>query len=913
MWPKIITSFLSVFVIFVISFLTFSSNSWAQLDYYSKFNIPKEWSFSVMKNTKWEFREFEVSKNSQIFMDRFNYIDKIFYSKKWSYIREKNNNNTSFKIWKWKYFFSFSYPRKYEISWSGINLSFTWPIKLYINSESTDKLDILSLDNISELTLLWLADNKTKTKVYIYPHMLFTFNLKLNNILANSDWFRVSQLNSISYVNQNLYSNSYSLEKFANLDNSFFRSILAYFNTEYTNNNIDDSILKENFNNMTYDYIKKYYSIFINDNKKIAYYKDLIYMNLLKIYMSTENSDSIYSDTQEYFNKLKELNKNEYNNMLKILTYFKSKFLFDNAPENIEKEIKYDKILWWVLWFQKLEWNYMLYYIFNLYDLWKNDNFFNWIISFSDSFLWYNWLKIEEDKLLWYNDSKNIKLWYYISFLENIIRSHLLNNFKIDDINGIIEVFNKYSLLSTNIYSNWNAWIKKTAMVLHINLLKELSEYFRNAFFEKDLEKWVILVKKQNINIESDIILLFDRSYNNLINFFNTNKLIFNENLENDNLNLKEYEFISINFLEYLNALTNYEKYKSEKNDLYNIKTIWWGDIKKIFYTVDDITNYLADFNWVDKNSIKTKTDAVGNVFSLTLTIGWKDFSFDLYPYDNYLLKNISIDWVKKSFSYPLGLIKEQMDKKFEKSSKPEDKNINDFKNFFINTFLKTKSNYSGWWEYNPDIPELKEDTETLVFKRDKLLWLNWEFYILKDFSQIGMNNIIVSSTDIKLKDAKFFFTFSEWSNNNSNTYWAYLTSDYFIKDHYFNNIKLKIYKNITDWNKSIEQFWLWNERYISIIWNLGILSLRDFMSNIMSYYNNIVYVNNILVEKVSNIEISVNSTKVIKFSFNYNGKSYELSLLKSSVINFKRDWEKIITTTFNYTDLPNRIDLLLK
>jgi hypothetical protein len=82
------------------------------------------------------------------------------------------------------------------------------------------------------------------------------------------------------------------------------------------------------------------------------------------------------------------------------------------------------------------------------------------------------------------------------------------------------------------------------------------------------------LVKKQNINIESDIILLFDRSYNNLINFFNTNKLIFNENLENDNLNLKEYEFISINFLEYLNALTNYEKYKSEKNDLYNIKTI---------------------------------------------------------------------------------------------------------------------------------------------------------------------------------------------------------------------------------------------------------------------------------------------------------------------------------------------------
>jgi hypothetical protein len=36
------------------------------------------------------------------------------------------------------------------------------------------------------------------------------------------------------------------------------------------------------------------------------------------------------------------------------------------------------------------------------------------------------------------------------------------------------------------------------------------------------------------------------------------------------------------------------------------------------------------------------------------------------------------------------------MDKKFEKSSNPEDKNINDFKNFFINTFLKTRSNNPG-------------------------------------------------------------------------------------------------------------------------------------------------------------------------------------------------------------------------
>lgn len=906
MWSKIISSFLTVFVIFVISFLTFSSTSWTQLDCYSKFNIPKEWTFSILKDKKWEFKEFEVSKNSQIFMNRFNYIDKIFYSKKWSYIKNQNSNNISFKVWKGKYFFLFAYPRKYEVSWSGFNLSFTWPIKLYINSENINSIDIFSVNNITELTLLWLIDNKLKTKVYIYPHMLFTFDLNLNKILNNSDLYRITQLNSIFYVNQSLYLNSSSLEKIPNLDNYFFKSVLTYSNSEFINNNIDDSILKENFNSMTYDYIKKYFSIFINDNKKVAYYKDLIYMNLLKIYMSSKNSNNIYSDTENYFNKLKELNQNEYNNMVKILIYFKSKFLSDNLLKNIEKEIKYDKILWWVLWFQKQEWNYMLYYIFNLYDLWKKDSFFKWIVSFSDDFLWYNWLKIEEDKLLWYNDSKNIKLGYYISFLENLIRSHLIDSFDNDKIKWIIEIFNEYSLLSTNIYSNWKVDSKKTAMVLHLNLLRELSEYIRNTFFEKDLERSVMLVKKQNINIDNDTISLLDEGYNNLLNFFNDNKLVFDENSEKGNLYLKEYEFISSIFLDYLSALKDYDKYKADKWK-FN-PDILKPEEEKIVYTVNDITNYLSEFNWVDKKSINVKTDDIGHIFGVSLNIWWKDFSFDLYPYDNYLLKNIYIKWVKKNFSYPLGIIKEQIDKKI-KSSNPEDKNLNDFKNFFVNTFLKIKDNKPIDLYIEIDTPLPKDSTEILVFKRDKLLWENWEFYVLKDFSQIGMNNIIVSGTDIKLKDANFFFTFSKWGNNSSSSYWAYLTSDYIIKDHYFNNIKLKIYS----WDRNVEQFWLWKEKYISIVWNLGILSLRDFLNNLLTYYNNIVFVNNTLWEKVSDIEIIIGSNKIIKYYFNYNGSAYELSLLKSSVINFKRDWVRIITTIFNYTDLPNRINLLLK
>jgi hypothetical protein len=84
-------------------------------------------------------------------------------------------------------------------------------------------------------------------------------------------------------------------------------------------------------------------------------------------------------------------------------------------------------------------------------------------------------------------------------------------------------------------------------------------------------------------------------------------------------------------------------------------------------------------------------------------------------------------------------------------------------------------------------------------------------------------------------------------------------------------------------------------------------------MSNFLNYYNYIVYVNDALVKKVWKTEIVTNLSNIVIFSFEYKWSNYELSLLKSSIINLKKDWEKVLKNTFNYTDLPNRIDLLIK
>lgn len=916
MWLKIFSSFISVLIIFIISFLTFFSPSESKLNYYSKFQIPQNWLFSVIRGNAWEFIEVKEKKDTQIYLERFDYLDKIFYNKKGSYTKKQVQNSTSLKVWKWKFFLSFSFPKKYEIHGSWFSLSFVWPIKLYFNTENVGKLDVFSFDNVAELTLIWLEDWKEKNKVSIYPHMFFPFDLEMNKVSSNADFFRILQLNpGIWYVNQKLYTNDFKLDSFKNLDNYFFRSILSYFATEYLTANVDDSMLKENFNNMTYDYIKKYYYVFVNDNKKISYYKDLIYMNLLKIYMSSDNSNSLFEETSEYYKNLKNLSLNDYNEMVKVLVYFKNKFLLDNKIESVETETKYDQILSTVFSFQKADWNYMLYYIFNLYDLWKNDNFFDWLVTFSDNFFKTNWLKIKEDKLVWYDESKNLKMWYYISFLENIIKSYLVGETKQEDIKWVFNIFNKYSLLSVNVYSSWNTDKKETMIVLHLNLLKDLSEYIRKNFFEEELDKWIMLVKKKGLNLDSNMVSLFEKSYNTLFNFFTYNKKVFDENKENDSLNLKEYEYISFNFIEYISALKNYNKYKLEKSDLYSIQTIWWDDIKKIIYNIDDITNYLSNFNWVNKDSIRVKTDEVGNTFNVNLNIWWKDFSFDLYPYNNYSIKNIYIDWVKKNLTYSLNLIKEKMDQRYTTASNPEDKNANDFKNFFLITFLKTKSYNLIDDDSDPIVP--KKSTEILVFIRDKLLWFRWEFSNIKDFTKIDADNITVDIVNdeiwIKLKEIITTFTYN--IGKESNTYWAYIDSDYHIwkDEHFFNNLKYKPYKVIKDWNRNTDFFWLWNDKYITINWNIGITYFKDYMSNLSSYYNYIVFVNDILTKKVWQTDISVNSSKIVKFSFAYNWKNYELLLLKTSIISVKRDWEKITQNTFNYTDLPNRIDLLIK
>gem|GEM_PF-4561595 len=174
--------------------------------------------------------------------------------------------------------------------------------------------------------------------------MFFTIKLNLNKILTNADYYRISQVNEIKYIKDNLFDKNLDLITYPTINNSFIKQTFEYINNEIIKNRTDTNYLLSDYDVSMYDYLKKYFTVFVNNNKKTAYYKDLIYINLLNIYKNKNSNEKTYDETISYYQELKKLNEEEYNNMIKFLYYFKTKFMSDISISTIDIEDKYDNM-----------------------------------------------------------------------------------------------------------------------------------------------------------------------------------------------------------------------------------------------------------------------------------------------------------------------------------------------------------------------------------------------------------------------------------------------------------------------------------------------------------------------------------------------------------------------------------------
>ena len=249
------------------------------------------------------------------------------------------------------------------------------------------------------------------------------------------------------------------------------------------------------------------------------------------------------------------------------------------------------------------------------------------------------------------------------------------------------------------------------------------------------------------------------------------------------------------------------------------------------------------------------------------------------------------------------------------KSAPPENKDNYDFSRFFINTFSKQYNDQTRQFVEEQEKEVL--DTNIAVFIRDRLIDQRvWEFSSIinsKTFD-IKFENIKVILNwdfyDIKLNDVDFRLNVDIWDRREQ-IVWV-LNSDYVFsnQDHYFKNIKIKIYDMNLYWRwEKVFDFW-WND--IEIWKNIDILDFEVEMKNILS---DIFEARNIYKDIVSNLNIrnvklDYLKSWVLNFTFNYNWSQTTISVLDSSIISLRFNNKNILSTSkISFRELPTYLN----
>ncbi len=892
MFLKILLSIISFSIVYVLLTITFFWNT--KYEAFSSVSLENEWIFDLKSNWNSNFIEQKINKwiIKWFFLDRFNKIDNILFSKKDSYTKKELNNKITINISDSKYFFFLADNKNYEILYNWFKLSLVWPAKFYINSEELSKIEILSIDNLLNLDLFDNLNKDLKTRVYIYPHMYFAYK-PFSETPTNADLLRVSQIHEFTYINDSLYNlKSDFFQYYTTLDNYFFKNSLKYFYYLQKNSNKIFSEIKSDvkFSIPGKDFIESYYLLFINKSKKTAYLKDLIYSNLLDIFIREKVSSEVFVKTSTYLKDLKELDEKSYNEIYSDVMYFKYHMLFDYnfSIDSADKKEKFYNMLASLENKKFIANNIILYWLSNSYDLWNKSLFLDWLINFSTDFLSKNWLTIDNWKLKWYVFSKKSMLEYYSYYLKNIIETSLTEKIWPTELSKIFNLFNNYSLISYNVYS-WSdketneeiAKKAKTWFYYHVELLENVNTFIRKYFFDIELKNNDTLISK--VSLPKSELNKLNRSFDILKNFSKENSHYIDE------IYASKYELINNDYLEYYRALVDYQKYILDKD------LLWWshhGGQEWIVYDKASIINYISNFNWVDRYSIVVKTSDKKIYNISNLLIWWHTFSFDLEPYNSFYLSNLLIDNENKSVTYRLLSLEEERLTKTGVNS--DDKDTYDFKNFFINTFLKKSVSpiAEGTWTTNPSTLE-EWDRLLEVFKRDYLLSKWWAFWKIWEYFDIKMENIKIEKLsndyDIKIENAKIYFYYKQ-NNDISNKTSALLNSDFIYdkenwKNHAFNNLKLKLFKtNNSGWN-NYYNFWIW-ETEILYNWKISILKLKDSMYNLLMNYDSIVSLYTILSVKNKEVNIEYSKSWIIKFTC----WVYEIILFNNKVRSVKEN-----------------------
>lgn len=922
---KIFLWIVFTFVVFFLVFFTFfiSENS-SKLDYLNLlekdqsgiFNLSLSWTSVV---------ESKEDTGSWVYIQKLNNIDAIYYTEEnSSAIIEDSKDTLRVKLDKWIFILDFNdLTKTYTISAEWFNLEPIWWGKIYVDTLSSPNL-VFSLNSTFNLEFKDITKQEVITSIYLFPHSYIKFYPEKNLWLANTDLYRI----------KTKVSNGYFWYKLTNTDkiNALLHDKWAWFFdlvSKYFFKNDLENITKYNminsFESYTYpwkEYIDKYFSIFVNKSKKRFYYKNIIYNDIVELFDSKWLDDSKIDKIVTDLDKLKELDHNDYNEIVSLVKWIYSVVVKYNNIEDSENLYNFINLVNKIDWENKevsllnKKFNYLknvyLYYDFKWESL--NPHFKIFIEKlFSE-------LEENNEKIVFTSEVNKRFMESFLFYMEDYIENNLylhtdvleksLN--KKENLGDDNYILHKYLLLNNTIYfSNDRLYeVIKTWLLRNKNILLLISDYILNNLLEEaeKSENKIFVVKDRVESINQKDIENLKSDISFILKLYKNNSSVLDYN--KDKLIITIYNLFESKFYEYFLALLDYSQYSLEFdiNEKGLIDYIIDNEVvTEKTYTKQDVKAYLSNFSWVKIWSELIEETEDKNIFAVeNLSVNNKKLSFDIDFENLKTIKNIYINWQVSYNTYLLDDLELTL-KELYYIAPLEEKERYNFKNFFSQ--MVSKNNDWPIQDLIDDWGDEFRESKTISAFKMNILSSEWELGKLKWILNIKYNNLEVKWTeDITIKDSVLYTKIDVARNTKS--YISHLSSKYFLDkegSYLYDDewIKLTVYTD--NWYNNKNPLFGWNK--FKIIWRIKIWDLKDTFENISFSFDNVnnIYSHLLSFSQVPSLDINyILETNTIIIKLENNWKVISITLLWDNVISLL-DWNvEYIQTPIRYNSVSD-------
>ncbi len=801
----------------------------------------------------------------------------------------------------WKYFTSLrDLRRKYVLQGTWYAIEQEGIGEIFIDSETdTGKVFILSLNTPLKIKLTNEEWSEHYTDILLQPHMYIVFQPSRGSFLKNSDALRVQTVYTLWYLWNQVQDIQWDkvAKKYSEGEESFLQSAAAHIlNRDKVYTQKLDLFLDQKVSQISgFTAANRYIHLFVNKQKKIAFYKNIILRGYSDIMNSKEYNTQLVSQVEKDLETLRELDTESYRELLLLKEDYMSLLYAFTGRDYISPKILFTLIGDALPSKDKYEFPLAGFSLFSYYD--DNGRIERETEEiFLESFQKFTNLKSTS------NSQKTLRNQYFSYFLQEQLLFILDGDGENFSMNSFIDILRNHTEVTKSFYDSEKNTRISTLYVFN-DILTKVDSFLRTQYFKTERNTDGLLVYNSENRVTWWEVELLRVELEEIFDIYEQNKKFLSMTSSRDQAIVTWILWSKASLSEYLLALKNYESYVSEydisKKNLLSLNTFWSDDTS---LSDAKIRSYLNQFQ---EMSIENASIEVWKGFYKIKQayIRWKIFNFTLYPDAANRIQDISVNSVASPFIYKLDIVESDWEEKYKMAS-IEEKDLYNFKKFFINTFFAKQTNKVEEFiniEAGPN-----EDKTEIVFKRDILLGDNGEFSVIKDVLPLEYKNIRVSKNeklyDIFIEGAPLsLWKLSIWNISN---YQAVMDGKYILnkEDHYFENIKLRVYS--------------WTETNIKpVFWSTpiqisGRVSLTDFpwrIEEIFTHISAYSWQYSILNQdyETEGVVMQFSSrTKKMTFKFDLEWKSYNISVSGGNIDSIYRGTQKLTSKQIPFAEI---------